>query len=50
MNLAVRGIDARIAGGDSVYNDCRPDLKTGAANLGAAALQSRRNWGLPGSY
>jgi len=28
MNLAIRGIDAQIAHGDSFHNDQHPDLKT----------------------
>src|SRR5664280_76617 len=27
MNLAIRGIDAQIAHGDTFHNDCHPDLK-----------------------
>ncbi len=53
MNLAIRGIDAKIAHGDTFHNDCFPDLKAdfilanppfNVSNWGGDLLRNDKRW------
>ena len=47
MNLAIRGIDAQIAHGDTFHNDRHPDLKADYVLDGTAMVMRVQH---PGSF